>query len=78
MDDFSKANTDFVTAWDINVRRIVKVDAKMKKKSRKIARKNLKNRLTEEIECAIISYNDERSEEDEDLDGYGWYNCQYL
>lgn len=45
MDIFKKANVRFVTAWDINARKYVKVDSAMKKKARKIARKNIKKEL---------------------------------
>lgn len=46
MDVWRRANTKSCTAWDLNARRYVKVNSTLKKKSRKIARKNLKNLLT--------------------------------
>ena len=46
MDAWKRANAKFCTSWDLNARRYVKVDRTMKKKSRKIARKKLKNLLT--------------------------------
>lgn len=46
MDGWKMTNVKFCTAWDLNARCYVRVDKAMKIKSRRYARRKLKDQLT--------------------------------